>query len=359
MLSRIRRRRFSQNSGSGYNSEIDAYLATIADQSGTISEPHIVAVDTFVSSAKANGYWSQLELFAPMAGENLAAALVPVKGPLQTHNNLVEGDYAPNEGISAVGAGKRIHTNFNLSTDLSDSRDAHLGIYVVRPPAAGGDRGYMGVASGTSKASLLWVNSSGILAGQLGVSSENYMPWTTAPPVGHLIVTNRASNNGKLFADGAQVAAETSFATNARANIDIPVFAINTDGTPGQHAQATAGCYHIGRGLTDQQVTDLTADVAVLMAALGRTVPPEVDEAFVINGTGTVGQTLTKTAGSWSGADSVVQNWQRDGTDIPGATADTFQTDPMDAFASIRLRSTATNAGGSSTTYSNGIFVEP
>lgn len=85
---------------------------------------------------------------------------------------------------------------------------------------------------------------------------------------------------------------------------------------------------------------------------------PTVSAAFVISGTPSVGETLTKTAGAWSGADSVEQNWQRDGVDIVGATGDTYETHPVfDVNTTIRLRSTATNSNGSTTAYSNELEI--
>lgn len=71
-----------------------------------------------------------------------------------------------------------------------------------------------------------------------------------------------------------------------------------------------------------------------------------------------VGSTLTRTEGTWTGADTITGNWQHDqgtGTwvDIAGETGATYVVQVTDAGQNIRYNETATNGAGSTSEPSN------
>lgn len=74
-----------------------------------------------------------------------------------------------------------------------------------------------------------------------------------------------------------------------------------------------------------------------------------------ISGTTTQGQTLTATPGTWTGfpTPTVTRVWQRNGTDIAGATGLTYLLQAADAGAVIRVKETAVNASGTVVAYSS------
>lgn len=74
-----------------------------------------------------------------------------------------------------------------------------------------------------------------------------------------------------------------------------------------------------------------------------------------ITGTATVGQTLTAAVGTWTGSPSYARQWLRNGTAISGATGTTYLLIAADEAASISVRITATNAGGSAQATSAGV----
>jgi len=77
------------------------------------------------------------------------------------------------------------------------------------------------------------------------------------------------------------------------------------------------------------------------------TVPP------VVSGTATVGQTLTRTTGTWTGSPTFTTVWQRNGVPIPGATASTYVLVLADAGALVGAVVTGTNISGSASSASN------
>jgi len=77
------------------------------------------------------------------------------------------------------------------------------------------------------------------------------------------------------------------------------------------------------------------------------TTPPPVNTVLpVITGTAQVGQTLTGTLGTFTGATATARQWYAAGTAIAGATAGTYVVVAGDVGKKITLKVTATNAYG-------------
>jgi len=73
-----------------------------------------------------------------------------------------------------------------------------------------------------------------------------------------------------------------------------------------------------------------------------------------ISGTADVGEQLTATNGTWNNnPDTYAYQWTRDGVDIGGATANPYTLVTADAGTLIRVRVTATNEAGSTSSTSN------
>ena len=96
-----------------------------------------------------------------------------------------------------------------------------------------------------------------------------------------------------------------------------------------------------------------TSAPSAVVAAANGALPPAVLTPPVVSGTAQVGQTLTTTAGTWSGSPTTyAYQWQRcDATGvctaISGATATTYLLTPGDIGATLEVVVTATNTVGS------------
>lgn len=92
---------------------------------------------------------------------------------------------------------------------------------------------------------------------------------------------------------------------------------------------------------------------------VGIGVAPSNTVAPVISGTNTVGSVLSTTNGTWTGTSPITYTyqWQRDGSNISGATSSTYTTVQADASYKIICIVTATNIAGFSTAISNDITV--
>ena len=100
------------------------------------------------------------------------------------------------------------------------------------------------------------------------------------------------------------------------------------------------------------------AMAAAITTAVGLDLVPVNTTAPVVSGTGTVGQTLTSTAGVWNYTPTgYAYQWRRGATNIAGATSTTYVLVAADSGTSITCRVTATNASGVTAAASNAIAV--
>jgi hypothetical protein len=106
-----------------------------------------------------------------------------------------------------------------------------------------------------------------------------------------------------------------------------------------------------GGNLTNAQMA------AAITAGLANEIPPVNTVAPVVSGTGSVGQNLTCTQGTWTYGQSYAYQWMRDGMPIGGATASVYALVGADSTHSVSCGVTATNPAGSASVTSNAIAV--
>jgi hypothetical protein len=114
---------------------------------------------------------------------------------------------------------------------------------------------------------------------------------------------------------------------------------------------------HVNEG----KASGLTAAAmgSAITSALTNILPPTSSAAPVASGTGTVGQTLSVTNGTWNFAPvSYRYQWQRAGLAIPGAINPTYIVQTADTGGNlITCMVAASNQAGFGTAVSNGISV--
>ncbi|WP_296607445.1 immunoglobulin domain-containing protein [Nocardioides sp.] len=119
-------------------------------------------------------------------------------------------------------------------------------------------------------------------------------------------------------------------------------------------AGTTIGC-RVRAGNASGTSDWVYSDTVTVSASGGGSGPTNISPP-VISGTAAVGQTLTCSAGSWSGgggpfggtANTYAYQWRRDGGAISGATGTTYAVVAADAGTSLTCVVTATNTSGSS-----------
>lgn len=102
------------------------------------------------------------------------------------------------------------------------------------------------------------------------------------------------------------------------------------------------------------------AMAAAINAGIASEVPPLNTVAPVVSGTGTVGQNLTTTNGTWTNSpSSYIYNWRRNGVGIPGANGAVYALVGADSGTNVSSVVQAINAagGGIAVASSNAIAV--
>lgn len=88
---------------------------------GLVGASVIAAIDQWVTTGKADGWWDKLIEVWPFCGSNLASALVKLKhapgAPLLTNANFVAADYSQEEGFGKMSG----NTNAILNTGFTPS----------------------------------------------------------------------------------------------------------------------------------------------------------------------------------------------------------------------------------------------
>jgi len=155
--------------------------------------------------------------------------------------------------------------------------------------------------------------------------------WSGTPPLTYAYQWQSCNSFGEgcLSIPGATGASYVPGEGEVAGTLRVVVSATNSAGTASASSEATA---------------------VVLPAPPSNTVPP------AISGTARSGQTLTAGSGSWTGAPTTYgYQWQscnalgESCSDIPGATGPAYVAGEGDVGSTLRVRVTATNAGGSST----------
>jgi hypothetical protein len=122
----------------GLDPEVRDWLVAVGRNGGTVSPADVLAVEAFVRGCKADGLWDRLEFVLPLVGQDLAAALVPLRransgppGPV-ANVNFVPADYDPVLGLKGDGTTKYLDTGYTLARQAGNF---HLAAYVVHFPA--------------------------------------------------------------------------------------------------------------------------------------------------------------------------------------------------------------------------------
>lgn len=237
---------------------------------GTYSPTTKVAVNAFVVSAKANGYWDKLTRINLFCGDNLAACLVPLKvgggSATDTNNNFVAGDYSEATGLTGNGTTKYLNTGL-LASALT-ANDTHLAVYNRTSGAVGGGH-HIGALSGGNTFFFLSPFTDGTVYSDEYNGTTGRVTAAVSGITGFVIGTRTTATSHVIYRNG------TSAASNGTSGGTLPafsffVFASNSGGSPTGFVSHNLAGYSIGTGLTAGNVTSYNTDLELFQDALGR-----------------------------------------------------------------------------------------
>jgi hypothetical protein len=271
--------RLRARASSGADSDATAWAAAVTANSGTYSAGTLTAINDFCVAAKANGYWADLLRINPFAGDQLAAALVPLKAgagdAVDTSVSIIGGDYTEATGITTREGTHYLRTGF-LTSSLTVN-DTHYGIY-DRTSIQHNNVGLGSFKSGQSALLVYQAYTGGGLVDMYDGGSGRLVAPVGSYPTGMTVGVRSAATVAVIYRNGVAVTTANpgggTFGTN---NLELYIFTANVDGSPGGSAGGAAGSqslggYFIGSALTAQQAADFYTDWQALMTALGRNV---------------------------------------------------------------------------------------
>jgi hypothetical protein len=230
------------------------------------------AVHTFCQSAKASGYWDKLNRINLFCGNQLTAALVPLKvgggSATDTNVNFVSGDYTEATGITGNGTTKYLNTGLVPSASLT-LNDTHVAAYVRSSSGTGCAVGAYANAGANQYNLYTPLGGTGDhTSGQYDFAGGRVSGFS-AGPYGMLCGSRISSASHAIYRNGSSLA---SNATTGGALPAIAVFAFanNISGAASDfNNQALAG-YSIGSGLSLSDVVAYTTHMETFQDALGR-----------------------------------------------------------------------------------------
>jgi hypothetical protein len=229
-----------------------AYIAAVETaDTEPLEERTKIAIDNFVLGCKADGIWNAIKASCILAGaRTLAGALVPLAGAAPTSFNFVSGDYNRKTGLVGDGSAKYLNGNRSNSTDPQNSN--HNAVYATTVASAGSYLNTRGAAANDTGANAMGV---GPFFRSRAATPQIYTSTATG-----LIATNRNSSSTYTARFGG-INNSISTTSETPLNLNLFVFARNTNGTPEFYGNARLAFYSIGESLNlallDARVTDL------------------------------------------------------------------------------------------------------
>ena len=279
--------------------DADDYFTRI-NATSSISVSDQAAITNFVVAAKAHGYWDKLVDVGPLAGNNLAAALVKLKYPLNAsttveNRNFVEADYSPTGGLVGTSTApyKWLNTkiNYNTMTDSVGGMAFWLG-----SPSAGTTK--QRLLMGLDNVATPFVNMSSAGTLYLGGTVNAGMTMRTGAD-GFYHGRRQSPTMLKYFLNGTSISTSTAAAGTTTRSSEITVFAGNrtisaSGSTVTGSLDGTGFFYSIDNGLmSDVEAASYAADVEQLQISLGRIVPKAAPMKFAF----IIGQSLASGSG--------------------------------------------------------------
>lgn len=259
-------------SGGGPTTDPDAaaWGTAVTAAGGTYSASTLSAMSTFAKAAKASGYWDKLNRINLFAGDQLTAALVPLKvgggSTTETNVNFVAGDYTEATGLTGNGTTKYLNTGLTPSVSLV-MNDTHLTVYNRSANATGANTA-LGARDGTNYLEFFAPNNDGIAYSRAG--DVTVLSGAVAAPYGSLVATRPSSTSHTIYRQGAQVATTAVASAGALINLPVFVFALNSAGSPTLYSAQVFAAYSIGSGLSAADVTAYNTHLEAFQDALGR-----------------------------------------------------------------------------------------
>lgn len=243
-----------------------AWKAAVIANGGSVSAGTLSAVNTFVKAAKANSYWSKLNRVNLICGDQLAAAMVPLKvgggSATETNVNFVGGDYSEATGLTGNGTSKYLNTGLTPTVTFT-ANDTHIAAYL---------RANIDLNIGVNNAFDLSLSSGTYSSDQYNQTvGQGRVSAAVASLAGFGVGSRRSLTDHAVYRNGASIGTS---ATSGGAMSAFPMFlfVMNAAGTPTFYTASVIAGYSVGSGLSAAEVALYYTDIQAFQTALSRNV---------------------------------------------------------------------------------------
>jgi hypothetical protein len=263
----------------GTDADAAAWAAAVTAAGGTYSPTTLAAVSAFAVSAKASGYWTKINRINLFCGNQLAAALVPLKvgggSATETNVNFVAGDYTEATGLTGNGSTKYLNTGLVPSASLT-LNDTHLSVYNRGSLVAGGGA-HIGATSSATVSTfyiLAPLTDGSVYSDQYTNSAASGRVFSAAlpAPFGFVVGSRTGSTAHAVYQNGTSLATSASVSTGTLPTVPVYVCAQDSSGAPGNWVSNPLAAYSIGSGLSAADVTAYNTHMQTFQQALLRNV---------------------------------------------------------------------------------------
>lgn len=258
------------------------WLTRVYKNGGTVSIATATAVQNFCNSIDSAGIRDRFYRLNLFCGDNLEACTVPLyRGDSRTGsqrgffydipNNITISDYNESgilSGIKGNGSNKYLETG--LGTDFTNNSSLSFGAFITSPTETAFST-YLGVFQTNNADATVLYYRDGFTRGLDGSTFYPSAP-TDSILTGHHIYSRTASNSYFHGWNGTSGTTSNS-AASTRGRAGFTIHAMNNNGTMANYGNGRISMYHIGLGLTTQQVSAFNSAVEAFNAEMGRSRP--------------------------------------------------------------------------------------
>lgn len=257
----------------GYDPDASAFFARVVTNGGTIGTTAKNAVNDFVLAAKANGYWSKLTRINLIVGDQLAAALTPLKvgggSDPETNNNFVSGDYTQSTGLTGNGSTKWLNTGLAMASYTN----AHMAVYAGGLETSG-DTASMGEYAGSGASGMIlnnYVSAWGARAFRGGnINQTSSAQISSGLITGGFLVGNMESGPASYIYQNGSASNFQNSDVQSTSGVAVGIFAVNIAGSASGYSSMACRGYSIGSTLTSTDIGNMNTDLEAFQDALGR-----------------------------------------------------------------------------------------
>ena len=265
-----------------YQPETSAWITRTEAAGGTLPTGTKDAVDAFVVSCKAAGFFTKFKRLNLFCGSNLTACLSPLvitngNQGLDTNSNFISGDYTQAGGLVG-GTGKGLNTGFVPDTSMSYV-DWHMASYMIaRSDSLSMELGCLGYTGGNVqfRQSMSYGVYQGNYIGNIVISGDYnngsnpaFQTVGSGITAGMMLSSRRSASSLRVRNTSGSIDVHTTTTVNGLAHLPTNVmWAMCANNA--EHTHHTLGAYGVGLGLSDTEMGQYCAYMETFQTAMGR-----------------------------------------------------------------------------------------